>query len=66
MTSPTEAAAETADADGFTSLRIKNVVRETDDAISIVFDVPPHLAEPLLFDVVLAGEAPGSAGHDQT
>lgn len=45
MTLPTEAAAETADADGFTSLRIKNVVHETDDAISIVFDVPPHLAE---------------------
>ncbi|MDF2585200.1 MAG: ferredoxin [Mycobacterium sp.] len=45
MTSPSEAAAETADADGFTSLRIKDVVRETDDAISIVFDVPPQLAE---------------------
>lgn len=45
MTFPSEAAAGTADADGFTSLRIKDVVRETDDAISIVFDVPPHLAE---------------------
>lgn len=45
MTSPSQAAAETADADGFTSLRVKDVVRETDDAISIVFDVPPQLAE---------------------
>lgn len=44
MTSPSEAAAETADADGFTALRIKEVVRETADAISIVFDVPPQLA----------------------
>ncbi|MGK2868350.1 MAG: 2Fe-2S iron-sulfur cluster-binding protein [Mycobacterium sp.] len=30
---------------GLTALRIKQVVRETDDAISIVFDVPPALAE---------------------
>jgi ferredoxin-NADP reductase len=31
--------------DGLTALRIKDVVRETDDAISIVFDVPPALVE---------------------
>ena len=28
------------DADGFCALRIKDVVRETDDAVSLVFDVP--------------------------
>ena len=44
MTSPTELSDAPPDADGFTSLRIKDVVRETDDAISIVFDVPPALA----------------------
>ncbi|HEX5144654.1 MAG TPA: ferredoxin--NADP reductase [Mycobacterium sp.] len=42
MTPPTPPLLDAAatDADGFASLRIKDVVRETADAVSLVFDVP--------------------------
>jgi ferredoxin-NADP reductase len=49
MTSLSDAPAETVDADGFTSLRVKHVVQETGDAISLVFDVPPSLADHLSY-----------------
>ena len=34
--------AENSGADGFAPLRVKRVVRETSDAISLVLDVPEH------------------------
>lgn len=40
MTTPPKAAAATPDADGFTPLRVKHVIRETADAVSLVLDIP--------------------------
>ncbi|MBU9762448.1 ferredoxin--NADP reductase [Mycobacterium sp. TNTM28] len=39
-TTPRHDATEVIDADGFTSLRVKQVIRETADAVSLVFGVP--------------------------
>ena len=37
--------AENNGADGFAPLRVKRVVRETSDAVSLVLDVPEHCSE---------------------
>lgn len=39
-TTPRSASADVIDADGFTPLRVKQVIQETSDAVSLVLDVP--------------------------
>lgn len=40
---------DTTNVDGFAPLRIKRVVRETDDAVSLVLDVPDHRSEEFAY-----------------
>lgn len=49
MTSSAGTATSGADIDGFTPLRVKAVVPETDDAVSIVFDEPAEHADRLRY-----------------
>ena len=47
-------------ADGFAPLRIKRVVRETADAVSLVLDVPEHCSRRFRYQ---AGQFLTAAGH---
>jgi ferredoxin-NADP reductase len=40
---------ESLDVDGFAPLRIRRVVRETADAVSLVLDVPEHHSEAFVY-----------------
>ncbi|MCK0176576.1 ferredoxin--NADP reductase [Mycolicibacterium sp. F2034L] len=42
--------AENFEPDGFAALRIKRIVRETTDAVSLVLDVPPHCASQFRYE----------------
>lgn len=41
---------EIADSDGFAALRIKRIVRETSDAVSLVLDVPDHCSSRFVYE----------------
>ncbi|AKS36184.1 ferredoxin--NADP reductase [Mycolicibacterium goodii] len=44
-TAPLDRSAGRTDADGFTPLRVKDVIRETADAVSLILDVPEHFSD---------------------